>query len=143
MKRFIFLAVAMLLAISAPVFATYAERHAVSITTASDGSATSYSTVLNGKISAIIYTKTDYDNGVDFTITSETTGQNIWTESNVNASTSRAPRQATHGVDGVASLYAAAGTAVQAPIVLANERVKIVLAQGGNAKTGTFTIILE
>jgi len=146
MKRIIALAILAVMAICAPVFATYAERHTVSVTTAADGTATAYTPVVTGKISAVIYTKdgtTPYDNGVDFTITAETTGQNIWVDTNVNATETVAPRQATHGTDGAASLYAAAGTAVQAPIVLANERVKIVLAQGGNVKTGSFIIIVE
>ena len=42
----------------------------------------------------IQYVKTDYTDGVDFTITTETTGQTLWTESNVNAAAVKAPRQA-------------------------------------------------
>jgi TPP-dependent pyruvate/acetoin dehydrogenase alpha subunit len=55
---------------------------------------------------------------------------------------SRYPRQATHSKVGVASLYAAAGTAVQARVALANDRIKIVLAQGGATKTGTFHFLV-
>jgi hypothetical protein len=91
----------------------------------------------------IEYVKTDYANGVDFTITGEATGINLWTESDVNASAVRAPRQATHSQVGVAALYAAAGTAVADKVALANDRVKIVLAQGGNAKVGVFHILVS
>lgn len=122
---------------------SYAERHAVTVTTAADGSATAYSPVVTGKVSQIRYVKTDFATGVDFTITSEATGETIWTESNVDASATRAPRQATHSTAGVAALYAAAGTAVNDKIALANDRVKIVIAAGGNAATGVFHIVME
>lgn len=120
----------------------YIRRIVIPVTTAADGSATVYSDVVSGEIRAIHYLKTDFADGVDFAITLETTGQNVWTESNVNAAAVRAPRMATHGVDGVASLFAAGGLGVQAPIPVADERIKIVIAQGGNAKTGAFHILL-
>lgn len=122
---------------------SFIQRHAVSVTTAADGSATAYSPVVTGKLSQIRYVKTDFDNASTFTITAEATGETLWSESNVNASATRAPRQATHGTDGAASLYAAGGTAVQAQIGLANDRIKIVIAAGGNVKTGTFHFVLE
>lgn len=118
-------------------------RFPVTVTTASDGSATAYSPYLSGLIQAIEYVKTDYANGVDFTITSEATGQTIWTESDVNASKVCLPRAATHSTAGVASLYAAGGTAVQDKIALGRDRVKIVLAQGGATKTGVFHIVVN
>jgi len=120
----------------------FAQRHAVSVTTASDGSATAYSSVVTGLLSQIRYVKTDFADGVDFTITAEATGETLWTEANVNASATKAPRQPSHGTDGAASLYAAAGTAVLVPIALANDRVKIVIASGGAVTTGTFHIVL-
>lgn len=122
---------------------SYAQRHTVSVTTASDGSATAYSPLVTGKISAIHYEKTDFAAGVDFTITAEATGETIWTQSDVDASVTVAPRQATHSTAGVAALYAGGGSAVLDKIALANDRVKIVIANGGNAKTGLFSIILE
>jgi hypothetical protein len=122
---------------------SYTQRHSITVTTAADGSVTAYSPVVSGKISQIIYTKTDFATGVDFTITAEATGETLWTESNVDASTVRAPRQATHSNLGVAALYAAAGSAVLDKISIANDRIKIVIASGGATKTGTFSIILE
>ena len=119
----------------------YARRHTVSVTTAADGSATAYTpTTVNGRILSIQYVKTDFDNGVDFTITTETTGQGLWTDTNVNASETVCPRQPTHDAVGAASLYAAGGEPVEDFIYVADERVKIVIAQGGNVKTGTFYI---
>ena len=118
-------------------------RFEVTVTTASDGTATAYSPYLSGFIHAIHYVKTDYADGVDFTITAEATGETIWTQSDVNAAAVKAPRQATHSNVGVAALYASGGTAVNDRIALGRDRVKIVLAEGGNAKTGKFIIIVE
>jgi len=122
---------------------SYAQRLTVQVTTAADGSATAYSDVVTGKISQFRYTKVDFDNGSTFTITSEATGETLWTETGVNASATRAPRQATHSTAGVAALYVAAGTAVNDKIALAVDRIKIVIASGGNVKTGVFHIVLE
>jgi hypothetical protein len=118
-------------------------RYRVVVTTAADGSATSYSARLAGKIHSIRYVKTDFADGVDFTITAETTGENIWTESNVNATADCYPRAPTHSQARVAALYAAGGSAVLEPIALASDRVKIVIASGGNVKTGTFHILVD
>lgn len=121
-------------------------RFSVTVTTIADGSATAYSPYLSGKLASIHYVKpgaASYTDGVDFTITAEATGETLWTESNVNASTSRYPRAPTNTQAGVASLYAASGTAVNDLIRLSRDRVKIVLAQGGDTKSGTFIIVVE
>jgi hypothetical protein len=122
---------------------SYVERHVVAVTTIADGSATAYSPMITGKISQIRYVKTDFANGVDFTITAEATGETIWTETNVDASKTVAPRQATHSTAGVAAVFAAAGEAVLDKIALAKDRVKIVIANGGDKKSGTFHIVVE
>jgi hypothetical protein len=116
-------------------------RFIVPVTTAADGSATVYSPYLSGYIHEIHYIKTDFADGVDFTITAEATGETIWTQSDVNAAAVKAPRQATHSNVGVAALYAASGTAVNDRIALGRDRVKIVIASGGNAKSGQFQIV--
>jgi hypothetical protein len=123
---------------------SHVQRLVVAVTTAADGSATMYSTgPVTGMVSQIRYVKTDFDNGSTITITSEATGETIWAETSVNASATRAPRQATHSTAGAAALYAAGGTAVNDRIGVANDRIKIVIASGGNVKTGTFHITLE
>ena len=119
------------------------QRLVVPVTTASDGTATAYSPVVSGRIETIRYVKTDFANGVDFTITAEATGETIWTQSDVNASVTVAPRQATHSTAGVAALYAAGGVAVNDGIVVANDRVKIAIAQGGDTKSGAFHIVVS
>jgi hypothetical protein len=118
-------------------------RFNVDVTTASDGSATVYTPYLSGYIHAIEYVKTNFTDGVDFTITAEATGETIWTESNVNAAKVCLPRAATHSTAGVAALYAAGGTAVLDRIALGRDRVKFVLASGGNATTGEFIVIVD
>jgi hypothetical protein len=117
------------------------QRFTVAVTTASNGAATAYTPVFTGKISTIRYVKGDFDNGVDFSITAESTGETIWAEDNVNASKTVAPRQDTHTTAGVAALYAAGGSAVLDRIALVADRVKIVIASGGNVKSGTFHIV--
>jgi len=124
---------------------SYARRIAVTVTTIADGSATAYSEPIDyGLISQIRYAKAssgNFDDGVDFTITLETTGETVWTESDVNVSATRAPRQATHSTAGVASLYAAT-FAVTDKIVIVQDRIKIVIASGGSVRTGTFYFLL-
>jgi hypothetical protein len=118
----------------------------IPVTTAADGSATVFSPKVSGKVHSIHYLKdgtTAFSNGVGFTITAEDTGENIWTEAAVNAAAVRYPRAPTHSQAGVASLYAAAGTAVQDKVAVANDRVKIVIASGGNAKKGQFIVVVD
>lgn len=118
----------------------FIRTHAVTVTTNASGAATAYTDEINGILSHIVYVKDDFASGVDFTITAEKTGQNIWVESDVNASAVRAPRQPTHSQTGVPLDYASGGGLVESEIAL-DGRIKIVIAQGGNAKSGTFYII--
>lgn len=121
---------------------TYGERKVVTITTDSSGDAEFYTPVVTGLVKTIRYVKTDFADGVDFTITAEDTGETIWTDTNINASETVAPRQATHDTAGDASLYAAAGEPVEDHIHLVLDRVKIVVASGGDTKVGTFHVVI-
>lgn len=116
----------------------YVQRVSVAVTTIADGSATAFSVPLMGDLSQIRYAKTDFDNGVGFTITNETTGETLWAEAAVNASATRAPRQAVHTTAGVA-----VGATSVDKIALAGDRIKIVIASGGNVKSGTFVFLLN
>lgn len=126
----------------------YIRKFTVAVTTNSDGDATAYTAAdstgnaeqINGEVISLQYVKTDFVNGVDFTITDETAGQTIWDEDSVDAAKTVAPQQATHSTVGVASLYAGSGEPVETPIVVANERIKIAIANGGNTKSGSFII---
>lgn len=123
------------------------KRYKVSLTTDGAGAATGYTPRLKGRLHQIEYVKDPGANpfaaGVDFAITGEATGVGLWTENDVNASAIRAPRLATHSQVGVASLYAAAGTAVQDKIGMANDRVKIVISSGGATKVGAFHVLID
>lgn len=122
---------------------TFVVTESIPVTTDASGNATVYSAnQYSGPVRTVTYTKTSFDDGSTITVTGETSGQNIWTQSNVNATATVCPRQGTHSQAGVASLYAAAGTAVQSEIYLANERIKIVIASGGNAKVGAFRVVV-
>jgi hypothetical protein len=110
---------------------------------AADGSGTFYSPYLSGFIESIQYVKTDYADGVDFTITADATTETIWTEANVNAAVIKHPRAATHSTVGVALVYASGGTAVNDRLALGRDRVKIAIANGGVSTTGSFTITVS
>lgn len=118
-------------------------RFPVTVTVDASGDATKYSPPIYGTLVSVRYVKTDYANGVDFTITNETTGEIIWDEDDVNASATRYPRAATHSTAGVASLYASGGEAVNGRIALGGERIKIIVGSGGNATTGVFHFTID
>ena len=113
------------------------EKDSVSLTTDASGDVTGYTRAFNGRVVAVKYTKSDYTDGVDFTITNETSGQGIWTDTNINATEIVYPRQLLDDLAG-ADL-----TAIYDKVYLADERVKIIVGSGGNAKVGTFTVYVE
>lgn len=122
---------------------THVQRYSKAVITDASGDATAFTEQVNGLLAQIRYEKAgsgNFDNGVDFTITLEDTGETLWAESDVNASATRAPRQATHSTAGAAALYAAGGTAV-GDMIAVSGRIKIVVAQGGDVKTGTFHFV--
>lgn len=113
----------------------YAERHTVALETDASGDATGYTPNITGRVHSISYAKDDYADGVDFTITLESTGESLWTDTNINASERVYPvAPANIGSTGAAS------TIKEVPIVAANDRVKIVVANGGNVTSGTFHV---
>ncbi|MDP2410364.1 MAG: hypothetical protein Q8M26_08765 [Pseudolabrys sp.] len=118
-------------------------KFTVPVTCNASGVAEAFSPPLSGYIESVQYVKTNFANGVDFTITAEATGENIWTDTDVNAAETVRPRAPTHSTAGVAALYAADGTAVNDRIALGRDRVKIAIAQGGNATTGAFVITVD
>jgi len=117
----------------------YIEKHTVTAITATGGGATAFTPPLVGRVLGIKYLKhatVPYASTADFTITSEDTGQAILSKSNVNADLIAYPTNKATTATGAAS------TLTEQPVPLANERVKIVVAEGGNTKTGTFTVIV-
>ena len=125
-----------------------AKNRKFTVVATSDGSqvGTHYTPYLSGYIESVQYVKdgtTPYTDGVDFTITAEATGEEIWVDTNINASEVVRPRAATHSIAGVAALYAGSGVAVNDRIALGRDRVKIVLAAAGATKTGTFVVTVS
>lgn len=117
----------------------YVRSEAVALTTTSGGAATGFTPVVNGFVRAIRYSG-GFDATADITITGEASGQPVITMTNqADAVATLHPRQATHDIVGAASLYAAAGEPVESDIPIAGERIKVVVAQGGNVTTGTLT----
>lgn len=119
-------------------------KNAVTVVSDGSGAATAYSPYFSGYIESIRYVKdggaNPYTNGVDFTMTLESTGESVWTQADVNASTIVRPRAPTYNQSGVAALRAAGGEAVLEKIAAGRDRIKIVLAQAGATKTGSFVI---
>ncbi|MEJ0015709.1 MAG: hypothetical protein WDN25_03935 [Acetobacteraceae bacterium] len=122
---------------------SYVHAHRVELVTDASGNAIGYTEVVTGRVCTIRYVKNDFADGSTITVTNETTGETIWSESSVNASATRAPRQATHSTAGAAAVYASGGSAVLDRIVVAGARIKVVVASGGNTKSGTFHVVLD
>ena len=111
--------------------------HGIAVTVDASGDCTAYTEPIWGWVASIAYVKTDYADGVDFTITGETTTIRLWTDTNINATETVFPRV----VENLGTTGAAQTTVT--PIVLAGERIKIIVAQGGVSKVGTFNIIVK
>ncbi len=117
----------------------HAERHRLAVTTAADGSAVAYTPVVTGAILSITYTKPGaggFTDGVDFDVTLEATGEVLWDQDNVNASKTLRPVVAADLPTGAASIL------TERPIVAARDRVKVSIANGGDAKVGTFDVLV-
>lgn len=110
----------------------YATKQTISVTTAADGTATAYSAAASGRVLEIRYVKNDFADGVDFTITRETEGGNVWVESNVNASKTVRPFTTSHDTTGV--------ELGDSFIYLVNERLLFSIASGGDTKSGSFVL---
>lgn len=116
------------------------QKVSTTITTDGSGDATVYlGSSMRGILLALKYTPGTLDTGADLTITCETSGAAILTKA--NAGTSDVffyPRALANAVaDG------AAGTNSQEYIPLVEERIKVVVASGGDSKEGTITAFWE
>jgi hypothetical protein len=116
------------------------QRHSVTIETDASGDATAVVSgkSLNRDLFAIVYTADDYAATATFTITAKETGIQLWQESNVSASKTVHPL--APGFDQAGNAFAGV---TAGPVPLCDEDVLIVVASGGNTKSGTFTIVLR
>lgn len=106
----------------------------ITVNASGDGSA-STSRNISGLLYSIRYIKTDYADGIDFTVASAKAAatETLFTGTNVNASATYAPRMDAHTVTGTAQ----SANNILIPFVGA---LTVTVAQGGNAKTGTFVL---
>jgi hypothetical protein len=113
----------------------YVRRLTVTVTTDGDGDGTGYSDYFTGRVHAVEYVKdssSPYASGVDFACTLDLSGKTVWTESDVNASKIVAPhREMVRTTD---------ATTLDEPIYADGDRLKIVVDDGGDTKTGTFYV---
>lgn len=125
----------------------YFKSYAVAFTTDAAGDVTAHSgAAVNGRLSEVVYTYGDADTGADVTITGRTTGKALLTITNAGtADVTWRPRGVVHSL-----AETGAGTAVTydgtnelyEPIAVVDEEIKVVVANGGNAKAGTLTFIV-
>lgn len=107
------------------------------IVTAADGSATVYSGEINGLLHSIRFDIGTMANTTDLVITGNTTGIAILTDSPA-ASETLYPRAYPNQVDDGA---AEADARCLIPVV--DEKLKVVVAQGGNVATGHITFFYQ
>ena len=107
--------------------------------TEAGGAATEFIGPLYGKLDTLAYTKIDFADTVDFTITNELTGETIWTDTNITTSEAVRPRIITQHTDGAANTT----LVIREPYFFHGQRIKIVIAAGGDAKSGRFTALMS
>lgn len=115
----------------------------ITITTDAAGDTTVYSGDFVGLLHELIYVPGTLATGADLTITDDVTGAAIITITNGGTAAVRlAPRVPTVDATNAASLYADTGEPVNDRMAIVG-RLKVVVAEGGNAKTGTLYIVWE
>lgn len=118
-------------------------RVSAAFTTTAGGDATVYTTAVNGFIDNVFYDYLDAATGADLTVTEESTGRALLTITDAAvADLTWRPRVGGHPIVNTAGGTIIPGGAttggngnadLKLPVV---GRIKVVVAQGGNAKTG-------
>lgn len=113
------------------------QRTTIALTTSAAGAVTATTAKLNGRITTIEYRKTDFANGVNFSLTGADSAREFWVESNVNAAKVVLPRTQCHDSTGtaIAGLYDY--------FDLYEESITVAITNGGDTKTGTIVIYTE
>lgn len=118
----------------------FPQKHTVVVTTAAGGGATAFTSgPVRGTVQMITYTRSTgspFASTVDFAITTEDTGQNLWTQANRNSTQTVYPLTEGDLNDGTESAL------VEVQMSAAFERLKIVIAQGGDTQSGTFVFVV-
>lgn len=116
-------------------------RRTISVTSSSSGAVTAYipetnGEFLQGKIYTVHYTRETLSTAADFTITTEAHSETVWSESNVNASKTVYPRRTINTTTG-------GSTTAREPVVVGQDRLKIVVASGGDGGTAKFSVVTD
>ena len=114
----------------------------VAITTDASGNATVYlGTKIRGYLIALIYRPGTLETGADLTVTGESSGIPILSKLNLGTANSFLyPRALPTNAN---SATGPLGTIPSEKIPILNERIKVVVAQGGNTLSGTIEAIYE
>lgn len=107
----------------------------IPLTTDGAGACTALSAAFSGRVLAVKYTKVDFTNGADLTITTSRLAQPILTLTDPDATVFKYPRVLVQDQAGV-------DTTLREPVYVINDQVKVVVAAGGAAHTGTVTLII-
>lgn len=115
-------------------------RFSVAVTTSALGAAVAYSPQCNGLVRTVEYIKPTsggLDAATDIDIIADVSGAVIWTNDDLSAS------KVIHPLTPAQDNTGADITGVYAPICLADERIKITVANGGDSLSGTFIFTIE
>lgn len=115
-------------------------RFTVNVTTDDQGDAVAYSPQCNGLVRTVEYVKPQsggLDAATDIDIIADVSGAVIWT--NDDLSTSKVIHPLAQAQDNTGADIVGA----YAPICLADERIKITVANGGNTLSGQFVFTIE
>ena len=115
-------------------------RVSVAVVTDESGDAVFYTPALNGMIRSARYIKPSsggLDGGTDIDIVTDKGAVVVWDKDDLTASAVIYPMVPAHDNEGtlVAGSYA--------PIPVCDERIKITVANGGDAGAGTFEFLIE
>jgi len=115
-------------------------RVSVSVVTDESGDAVVYTPALNGMVRSVRYIKPTSGglaDGTDIDIVTDKGAVVVWDKDNLAASAVIYPMVPAH--DNTGTLVVGS----YAPIPVCDERIKITVANGGNAGTGTFEFTIE
>ena len=115
-------------------------RFTVNVTTDDQGDAVAYSPQCNGLVRTVEYVKPTsggLDAATDIDIIADVSGAVIWTNDDLSAS------KVIHPLTQAQDNTGADIVGAYAPICLADERIKITVANGGNTLSGQFVFTIE
>ena len=116
----------------------YCKEHAIVLTCDGSGDCTAYLAAKTGRVLTLRFDMNTLAATADFVVSNAETGEVILTES-IAADAFRRPRTVTQNAAGAAANYASSYPVLE-PCYLANQRVKVVVAQGGALGAGVLYV---